>query len=85
VLDVGPDPRGKGQFLGKGSPTVKYRDTLWSVVTYAKTDEPIVMPFGFSARSGSRNYELDGVQVPHEKGQFWGKGSPIVKYRDFLP
>ena len=21
-----------------------------------------------------------GVQIPHEKGQFWGKGSPIVKY-----
>jgi len=26
-----------------------------------------------------------GVQIPHEKGQFWGKWSPIVKYRDFLP
>jgi len=24
------------------------------------------------------------VQIPHEKGQFWGKGSPIVNYRDFL-
>jgi len=26
-----------------------------------------------------------GVQIPHEKGLFWGKGSPIVKYRDCLP
>jgi len=28
---------------------------------------------------------LLGVQIPYEKGQFWEKGSPIVKYRDFLP
>ena len=26
-----------------------------------------------------------GSRSPHEKGQFWGKGSPIVKYRHFLP
>ena len=26
-----------------------------------------------------------GVEIPHEKGRFWGKGSPVVKYRDFLP
>jgi len=26
-----------------------------------------------------------GVQIPHGKGQFLGKGAPIVKYRDFLP
>jgi len=26
-----------------------------------------------------------GVQVPHGKGQFWGKGVPIVKYKEFLP
>jgi len=31
------------------------------------------------------NYELDGVQIPHEKEQFWGKRSPFVKYRDFVP
>jgi len=24
------------------------------------------------------------VQIPHGKGQFWEKGVPIVKYRDFL-
>jgi len=26
-----------------------------------------------------------GVQIPHGKGQLWEKGSPIVKYSDFLP
>jgi len=26
-----------------------------------------------------------GFRIPHGKGQFWGKGLPIVKYRDFLP
>jgi len=55
------------------------------VVTCAKTAEPIVMPFGLWARTGPKNHELDGVQIPHEKRQFWGKGSPIVKYRDFRP
>jgi len=25
-----------------------------------------------------------GAHIPHRKGQFWGKRSPIVKYRDFL-
>jgi len=43
------------------------------------------MPFGLWARMGPGNRVLDGVQIPHEKVQFWGKGSPIVKYRDFLP
>jgi len=23
---------------------------------------------------------IDGVEIPHRKGQFWGKGSPIVTY-----
>jgi len=27
---------------------------------------------------------LDGVQIPHRKGQFWGKEVPIVKYRETL-
>jgi len=75
-------PRGKGQFLGKGA-YCKVQGNF--AVTCAKAAEPIEMPFGLWARSGSRNHELDGVQIPHEKGQFWGKGSPIVKYRNFLP
>ena len=26
-----------------------------------------------------------GIKIRHGKGQFWGKGVPVVKYRDFLP
>jgi len=43
------------------------------VVTCTKTAEPIEMPFGLWAQSGSRNHEFDGVQIPNEKQQFWGK------------
>jgi len=32
-----------------------------------------------------RNHVLDGVQIPHGNGQFCGKGTFIVKYRDLLP
>jgi len=42
---------GRGNFWEKGRPTVKYRDTA---VTYAKTAEPIVMPFGLCAQNGPR-------------------------------
>jgi len=31
----------------------------------------------------SKNHKLHGVPIPREKGQFWGKGSPIAKYRIF--
>jgi len=43
------------------------------------------MPFDLWARMGPRNHVLYGVHIPHGKGQFWGKGAPIVKYRDFMP
>ena len=43
------------------------------------------MPFGLWSRDDPRNLELDEAQILHEKGQFWGKGTPVVKYRDFLP
>jgi len=43
------------------------------------------MPFELCAGSRPRNHELDGVQIPHEKGQFWWKRSPIVNYRYFMP
>jgi len=74
VLDGGPDIPWKGAILEKGAPIVKYRDTA---VTCAKTAEPTVMPFGLLAHNGQRNHELDGVQIPHEKGQIWGKGRPL--------
>ena len=54
-------------------------------MSHAKTAEPIELLFGLWVRMGPRNHNLDGVQIPHGKGQFLGKGSPIVKYRDFLP
>jgi len=48
--------------------------------------KPIVMPFGLLALVDSRNHVLDVIQIPHWKGQFWGKqGQPIVKYRNALP
>jgi len=54
-----------------------------TVVSPAKTAEPIEMPFGLWARVGPRNHVLDGVHMPHGKGQFLGgRGQPIVKYRD---
>ena len=43
-----------------------------------------MMLFGLWAQNGPTNHESDGVQIPHEKGQFWGKGSPVIKCRDFL-
>jgi len=70
---------------GQGRPIVKYRDTLQSPVQKRLNHDAIVMPFGLWAQNSPRNHELDGVQIPHKKGQFWGKGSSIVKYRDFLP
>jgi len=72
---------GMGNFRGRSDPFVKYRDTA---VTCVKMAEPIVMPFGLWAQTGPRNHELDGDQIPHEKGQFWGKGAPNEKYRDLL-
>ena len=43
------------------------------------------MPFGLRTVVGPRNHALDWSSYRHEKGQFWGKGEPIVKYRDILP
>jgi len=49
-----------------------------TLVSPAKTDEPIEMPFGLRTWLGSGNHVLDGVQIPHGKGQFWGKEEVIV-------
>jgi len=46
--------------------------------------EPIEMPFGLRTRVGPENHVLDEGPDPHGKGQFAGKGAPIVKYRDAL-
>jgi len=57
-----------------------------TLVSPAKTAEPIEMPFGWLARAGSANHVLDGgVQYrPMGRGNFLGKEAPVVKYRDFL-
>jgi len=43
---------------------IRYLAMGHSAVTCAKITEPIVMQFGLWAWSGSRNHELDGVQIP---------------------
>jgi len=40
----------------------------------AKMAEPIEMLFGMLSRVDPRNHVLDGVQITHGKGQFWGEG-----------
>jgi len=78
-------PHGKEQFL-TGEVAAHCKVQAHFAVTYAKTAEPIVMAFGLRARTSPRNHELDGgPDPPHKKWQFCRKGSPIVKYRDFLP
>jgi len=48
----------------------------WSVglsvtlVSSVKTAEAIKMPFGLRTRMGPTNHVLDGVHIPHGKGQF---------------
>ena len=40
-----------------------------TLVSPAKTDEPIEMPFGLRTRVGPRNHVLDGVAIPHGNGE----------------
>jgi len=62
----------------------------WSVglsvtlLSPAKTAEPMETPFGLSVRTGPRNHKLDepGPDPPWE-GAILGEGAPIVKYRSF--
>jgi len=74
-------PQWQGQFRGDAHCKVQGH----SVVMRAKKTEPIVMLFGLSARSGPRNYNLDGVQIPLWEGATLGKEAPIIKYRDIRP
>jgi len=75
-------PHGKGNFR-EGAPVVKYRDTLRSPVRKWLNRLSCFFDCDLGMAQGIMN-EM-GVQIPHGKGQFWGKGSPIIKYRDFLP
>jgi len=55
-------------------------------VSPVKTAELTEMPFGLWTLVGLRNHVLDGVQIPHRKGQFLGeKGQSIVKHREYCP
>jgi len=54
------------------------------VMSPAKMAAPIEMPFGLRTWVGPSNRALDGVQIPHRKGQYWGKRRPTVKYKDAL-
>jgi len=51
-----------------------------TIVSPAKTVEPIKMPFGLWTLVGHRNHVLDGgADPPSEGGNFEGEGRPIVK------
>ena len=53
-------------------------DRSVTVVSPAKTAEPIEMPFGLKTPVGPRNHVLDGGPDPHGKRQFWGeRGVPL--------
>jgi len=58
-----------------------------TLVSPAKTAEPIVVPSGLRTWLGPRDHVLDGgSDPPWERANFGGEnGRPIVKYRDFLP
>jgi len=58
-----------------------------TLVSPAKTAEPIVMPSGLRTWLGPSDHVLDGgSDPPMGRGKFWSEnGRPIVKYRDFLP
>ena len=58
-----------------------------TLVSPAKTAEPIAMPSGLRTWLGPKDHVLDGgSDPPMGMRKFWGEnGRPIVKYRDFLP
>jgi len=41
-----------------------------TIVSPAKSAEPVEMPFGLWTWVGQRNHVLDGVQIPRPKGYF---------------
>ena len=53
-----------------------------TLVSPAKTVEPIEMPFGLRAWMGPR---IKGSIFPLRSSNFKGEGQPIVKYSDILP
>jgi len=56
-----------------------------TLVSPAKTAEPIKILFGLRTRVGQGNHALDGgPDPPWERAILRGKGHPIVKIRDTL-
>jgi len=57
-----------------------------TLVSPAKTAEPIEMPFGLRTWVGTMDHILDGgSDPPTGRGKFLGEnGRPIVKYKDIL-
>ena len=74
VLYGGPDLPWEGA-KGKRAPIVKYRDTLRSPVRKQLHRSSCRLDCDLGMAQGIRNYM--GVQIPHEKGQFWLKGRPL--------
>ena len=73
VLDGGLDANmRRGNFEGrKGRPTVNIVVLCGHLCKNGSTDRDAVWVW---AQNGARpNHELDGVQMSHKKGQFWGK------------
>jgi len=85
VLDGVQIPPWEGAILrGKGpSYGIKYRYTLWSYMRKQLNRSRCRLDCWLGLAQVIMNWM--GSRCPHEKGQFLGKGSPIVKYRDFLP
>jgi len=57
--------------------SVVCRSLCHTKLSAAKTAEPIEIPFGLWAHMGSRNYVLDGVQIPMGRGNFLERGTNI--------
>lgn len=71
-LDRDPYPaveRGKF-FWGDGAAQCKVYGEFG--ISHAKIAELINMPFGVVSGVGQRNCVLDGAEIPHGKGEFWG-------------
>jgi len=75
-----PPSIGSGNFEGgKGRPIVKYRTLCGHLGKNDRTNRDAVWAMGSDGpKESCAKWGLDR----HGKGQFWGKGAPIVKYRD---
>jgi len=49
------------------------------LVSLSKTAEPSEMPFGLRTAGGPMEPYIRWVQIPMGRGNFFGKGAPIVK------